>query len=78
MAFNRAGASGQLARTQAVQRREALLVESLYRYGDDLFVAMGLEHSRRVGPIGLVSQDVAAHVLRVEGVGLGARGSRSA
>jgi hypothetical protein len=39
---------------------------------------MGFEHSRRVGPIGLVSQDVAAHVLRVEGVGLGARGSRSA
>jgi hypothetical protein len=43
---------------------ERLLVKSFDRHGSDLLVAMGLQQCGRVGPIGLITQDVAARVMR--------------
>jgi hypothetical protein len=47
-----------------VKRGQALLLESLDGHGRDLLVAMGLQKRGRVGPIGLVAQDVAPGVMR--------------
>jgi hypothetical protein len=47
-----------------VESGQRLLVKRLDRYGGDLLVAMGLEQRGRVSPIGLITQDVAARVMR--------------
>jgi len=47
------GAGGQPTGTEAMERSESLLVESLDMDRSNLLVAMGLEQRGRVGAIGL-------------------------